>query len=302
MKFRNHRLSAFTLIELLVVIAIIAILAAILFPVFAQAKAAAKQASHLSNMKQTGTAFVMYQTDYDDNFPSAHAYISGGVQPRFWYAYGFSFPNGWPTPASTYLEDEDSIGWSNTIMPYVKNNQIFEQPGGRRQSNGFTAQAGRTYNVANFQMNGLLHHWSATAIDSPSKLPMLWQPRGAQNNEGLAFSNPRLQCSTSQAGCRFNPGGPPSPVNVTFGSSFYYVTTDSLWSFKQGSIQVAADTSARFVNFGRGTGSQNSTIPFVQLGTDGKWVVGTTTTIVCAAPGSTVYYHCAFRPDNTFSN
>ena len=34
--------SAFTLIELLVVIAIIAILAAILFPVFAQAKEAAK--------------------------------------------------------------------------------------------------------------------------------------------------------------------------------------------------------------------------------------------------------------------
>ena len=34
---------AFTLIELLVVIAIIAILAAILFPVFAQAKAAAKK-------------------------------------------------------------------------------------------------------------------------------------------------------------------------------------------------------------------------------------------------------------------
>ncbi len=35
--------QAFTLIELLVVIAIIAILAAILFPVFAQAKAAAKK-------------------------------------------------------------------------------------------------------------------------------------------------------------------------------------------------------------------------------------------------------------------
>jgi prepilin-type N-terminal cleavage/methylation domain-containing protein len=41
----------FTLIELLVVIAIIAILAAILFPVFAQAKAAAKTATCLSNQK-----------------------------------------------------------------------------------------------------------------------------------------------------------------------------------------------------------------------------------------------------------
>jgi prepilin-type N-terminal cleavage/methylation domain-containing protein len=57
---------AFTLIELLVVIAIIAILAAILFPVFAQAKAAAKAIAGLSNMKQIGLAAQMYYNDYDD--------------------------------------------------------------------------------------------------------------------------------------------------------------------------------------------------------------------------------------------
>jgi len=57
---------AFTLIELLVVIAIIAILAAILFPVFAQAKAAAKQVAGLSNLKQLGLAQQMYYNDYDD--------------------------------------------------------------------------------------------------------------------------------------------------------------------------------------------------------------------------------------------
>ncbi|RYG79829.1 prepilin-type N-terminal cleavage/methylation domain-containing protein [bacterium] len=58
--------KAFTLIELLVVIAIIAILAAILFPVFAQAKRAAKDASALSNVKQAGTALNLYGGDFDD--------------------------------------------------------------------------------------------------------------------------------------------------------------------------------------------------------------------------------------------
>jgi prepilin-type N-terminal cleavage/methylation domain-containing protein/prepilin-type processing-associated H-X9-DG protein len=68
MKSIRHS-RAFTLIELLVVIAIIAILAAILFPVFAQAKAAAKKTADLSNQKQIGTGLMMYCTDFDDLFP-----------------------------------------------------------------------------------------------------------------------------------------------------------------------------------------------------------------------------------------
>lgn len=72
MKLSNNK--AFTLIELLVVIAIIAILAAILFPVFAQAKAAAKKTSDLSNVKQLGTSANIYATDYDDSVGPADNY------------------------------------------------------------------------------------------------------------------------------------------------------------------------------------------------------------------------------------
>ena len=70
---------AFTLIELLVVIAIIAILAAILFPVFAQAKSAAKKTQDLSQMKQLGTAVQIYAGDNDDTLPLAYAVGPGGV-------------------------------------------------------------------------------------------------------------------------------------------------------------------------------------------------------------------------------
>jgi len=65
--------SAFTLIELLVVIAIIAILAAILFPVFAQAREKARQASCASNLKQLAIGQLMYAQDYDETFVTSWA-------------------------------------------------------------------------------------------------------------------------------------------------------------------------------------------------------------------------------------
>ncbi|HRF60314.1 MAG TPA: prepilin-type N-terminal cleavage/methylation domain-containing protein [Fimbriimonadaceae bacterium] len=72
----NARPRGFTLIELLVVIAIIAILAAILFPVFAQAKEAAKKTACLSNARQIAMANRMYLSDHDDVYPIFYAYNS----------------------------------------------------------------------------------------------------------------------------------------------------------------------------------------------------------------------------------
>ncbi len=79
-----HRHRGFTLIELLVVIAIIAILAAILFPVFAQARESARTTTCVSNMKQLGTATMMYVQDYDEKYPDqrdAKGRLVDGVFP-----------------------------------------------------------------------------------------------------------------------------------------------------------------------------------------------------------------------------
>jgi prepilin-type N-terminal cleavage/methylation domain-containing protein/prepilin-type processing-associated H-X9-DG protein len=70
---------AFTLIELLVVIAIIAILAAILFPVLAQARAAARKTMCMSNFRQIDTAMLMYVGDWDERFARTQTTDGPGV-------------------------------------------------------------------------------------------------------------------------------------------------------------------------------------------------------------------------------
>jgi prepilin-type N-terminal cleavage/methylation domain-containing protein len=66
----------FTLIELLVVIAIIAILAAMLMPALARARAEARKASCISNLKNIGLGFAMYENDY--YYMPCSMYPSGG--------------------------------------------------------------------------------------------------------------------------------------------------------------------------------------------------------------------------------
>jgi prepilin-type processing-associated H-X9-DG protein len=65
---------------LVITLAIVAVVAAILFPVFAQARAAARRASCMSNVKQMSAAALMYAQDYDGYLPPVAAW-ENNLQP-----------------------------------------------------------------------------------------------------------------------------------------------------------------------------------------------------------------------------
>ena len=117
--------KAFTLIELLVVIAIIAILAAILFPVFAQAKLAAKRTVTLSNIKQVGTSTALYTGDYDDILPRQDNCAPEPVlNPVAQAAVPFN-ATGVGCTAAPFVHRINHFTWQKWLMPYTKSRDIF---------------------------------------------------------------------------------------------------------------------------------------------------------------------------------
>jgi len=150
---------AFTLIELLVVIAIIAILAAILFPVFAQAKAAAKRTQDLSNVKQIALGMVMYAGDADDHAPLIRIHM---------------LDSGW-------FQNAKALSWKDLTLPYIKN-------GGRTTAVDGTYATG-TGNGGMFQSPLSTVAWateggSGGAGDETSRFPRSYAVnKGAGRNE-----------------------------------------------------------------------------------------------------------------------
>ena len=178
--FTNAR-RAFTLIELLVVIAIIAILAAILFPVFAQAREKARQASCLSNNKQIGMAAIQYVQDYDEKWASqANADMSVGDGQLVQEAGG---------PGYNYY---------NRLYAYTKNKQIWLCPS--NQPNGTLRVAppnmGYHMNGAVFIPAGL----SDAAIAAPANLFIM-----RESGRGFVFNRAYLRPIPA------NPPGKPNP-------------------------------------------------------------------------------------------
>ncbi|MCE9558912.1 MAG: hypothetical protein K8R88_08165, partial [Armatimonadetes bacterium] len=190
--------------------AIIAILAAILFPVFTQAKLAAKKTQSLSNMKQEGTAMTMYLNDSDDQYPLAfYNYDPSG---------GYNWNRFIPVPATQLGAAEPA--WKkeaaqtfvfNSVQPYAKSTKILQCPAGQvlTTSGSFgPAVQPAGLDSPTYTYNGLLNGYTQTAIAAPSSLPMLWHGHGARSLYGYGYASPWLACNDTTKPCVYTPSVP----------------------------------------------------------------------------------------------
>ena len=316
-----RRPSAFTLIELLVVIAIIAILAAILFPVFAQAKAAAKKSVSLSNTKQAATGIVLYTSDTDDTFPLAYTYndqgnmIMGGGSGGYFLALVPADEKVFDKAPLEYIRWSRPM-WANSCQPYMKSIEVTDTPFSINYTKAawqaFSSQPISSLRRTHMTMNGLLNGWSATAINAPSFTPLLTFGNGKEGYNGFAYTNPYLYCrdrSAQSGACMFNPSGP-SQTNsgsTTRGDTYEYSfveANDTTWTHGEGTIVAATDSSAKFVKTPRkGFSTAPNSFAYEYRDTNGSASVGgyVYDPARCLSSGSTVPYLSYFRPDNNGS-
>jgi prepilin-type N-terminal cleavage/methylation domain-containing protein len=245
--------KAFTLIELLVVIAIIAILAAILFPVFAQAKEAAKKTADLSNVKQMGTGFAIYLSDNDDLFP-----LQAGQDPTSGQ-WGFNFnkyvPFDWAAtsiPAARRFYSEGFV--MNTTQPYIKNYQMLQSPGTSAIEYQPTnpVAVNKKKETTNYSYNGLLTAYSSTSIADVAKLPAITEMNGKTAGLGWGFASPALTCSVNGAACTYVPSSGTCSGATNGSTSAIYGTYQggSAWVYSRGQNWGLADTHAKFRRVG----------------------------------------------------
>jgi prepilin-type N-terminal cleavage/methylation domain-containing protein/prepilin-type processing-associated H-X9-DG protein len=159
------RKRGFTLIELLVVIAIIAILAAILFPVFSRAREQARKTQCLSNLKQIGTALMMYCQDWDESLPVETTWCN---RP----------------------DDKNNLQYYVRLGPYVKNWQIWACPSARVDTCGGIAiphhAVPQMINAGWVPPNFKLHYGYSENIQNSFPENRQWANCGALDRSKLA--------------------------------------------------------------------------------------------------------------------
>jgi prepilin-type N-terminal cleavage/methylation domain-containing protein/prepilin-type processing-associated H-X9-DG protein len=247
---RRHSVSVragFTLIELLVVIAIIAILAAILFPVFAQARDAARKTTCTSNMRQIGLGMLMYAQDFDETLPFA-AYNPEGQTLIMWY---------------DLIESYVKVGTTGTFTPEAgpagrKLTQFYTCPNFR--SNSFPSLSGDPQPISfpagqldpamSYAANGniipMMHRLfpgftfpgkitSLAGLDSPAQVVLVGHSRGVR---------PAIAGDDWFSGCVNDETGYPVTGNPAIGNASVYCA--ARYRHNGGSVYLLGDGHAKW--------------------------------------------------------
>lgn len=228
----SHSGAGFTLIELLVVIAIIAILAAILFPVFAQAREKARQATCLSNLKQLGLGFLQYNQDSDEMMPAA---ASAGGQ-----------------------------GWAGRVFPYVKSSKVYLCPDDQTTDDivSSTGAVDRRFLAVSYAFNqnldspqGNARPLSVAEFGAPASTVLLFEITGGHanrtnNTAGVDTIDVKETTSASSAGSLASPPNSatayatgPMGRRTNYTAKYYPAARHG-----NGAVYLACDGHAKWLN------------------------------------------------------